>query len=236
MRGSVAYQVQSVYEYVSEIGTSKHEQKSVARSNGAKTWHQIGKHLGVMSYSTGDAYRDVWRQVLKFAKEQFGIKDIEKLSGSHLKAFLLKKIDGGVAHATHAQYAAACEKLEVALNRLAQINKTEHVYEFSASIKEARSEASSLKRFEGSRAYVNPDSLVQSVDSDIFQLAAAIQRESGARISEANHINKEQLRGIRRDIYSGKEKGWIHVERERWEKTRNCGFSYYIYSVTTNSF
>ena len=218
MRGSVAYQVQSVYEYVSEIGTSKHELKSVARNKGAKTWHQIGKQLGVMSYSTGDAYRDVWRQAFKFAKEQFGIKDIEELSGAPLKAFLLEKIDGGIAHATHAQYAAALEKLEVALNRFALRNNTGQQYEFSTSIQAARAMAKGLERFEGSRAYANPDRLVQTIDSKHFQLAAAIQRESGARISEANHINKEQLRGIRRDIYSGKEKGWIHVEGKGGKK------------------
>ena len=103
MRGSVAYQVQVVYECVAEIGSSKHEVKGIARSNGAKTWHQIGKQLGVMSYSTADAYRDVWRQAFKFAKIYFEINDIEKLSGVHLKAFLLHKTDSNVAHATHAR-------------------------------------------------------------------------------------------------------------------------------------
>ena len=212
MRGSVAYQVQVVYECVAEIGSSKHEVKGIARSNGAKTWHQIGKQLGVMSYSTADAYRDVWRQALKFAKEHFKINDIEKLSGEHLKAFLLNKIDSNVAHATHAQYAAALEKLEVALNRFAAHNKTGRDYDFSSDIKEARSDAKNLERFDGSRAYANPDYLVQSVQSDLFQLAAAIQRESGARISEANHINSKQLRGVKTDVYTGRPMGWIHVE------------------------
>ena len=212
MRGSVAYQVQVIYECVAEIGSSKHELKDVARSNGAKTWHQIGKQLGVVSYSTADAYRDVWRQALKFAKEHFKINDIEKLSGEHLKAFLFNKNDSNVAHATHSQYAAALEKLEVALNRFAVHNKTGREYDFSSDIKEARYDAKKLERFDRSRAYAKPDYLVQSVKSDLFQLAAAIQRESGARISEANHINSKQLRGVKADIYTGKAMGWIHVE------------------------
>ena len=79
---------------------------------------------GCYSYSTADAYRDVWRACLGHAKENLGIKDIEKLSGEAVRAFLDSKIDQGVAKATFGQYAAACEKLEVALNRYAEQHST----------------------------------------------------------------------------------------------------------------
>jgi hypothetical protein len=56
MRGSVVYQVQKVFQAVNAIGISKHAAKEVARAEGALTWHQVGKELGVYSYSTADAY------------------------------------------------------------------------------------------------------------------------------------------------------------------------------------
>jgi len=55
------------------MGHSKQRAKELARSSGAKTWHEIGKHFGTYSYSTADAYRDVWKQVLSFAKREFGV-------------------------------------------------------------------------------------------------------------------------------------------------------------------
>ena len=212
MRGSTAYQVQQVYLLVNEIGTSKHKAKSVARGDGALTWHDVGKELGIYSYSTADAYRDVWRACLDFAKQFLGIKDIEKLSGEAVRAFLMSKIDQDISYATLTQYAAAMEKLEVGLNRYATQFETGREYCFSSDIRAARKEGSHLERFEGSRAYADPDRLVAEIRVDIYHLAASIQREGGARISEANHLTTDNLRGIRADRQTGQLKGWIHVE------------------------
>lgn len=224
MRGSTVYQVQQVFQAVNEIGSSKHAAKAEARAEGAATWHQVGKELGIYSYSTADAYRDVWRSCLDHAKGNLGIKDIEKLSGEAVRAFLSSKIDEGVARATFSQYAAACEKLEVALNRYAVQHETGREYAFSSDIKTARDAAGNLERFEGSRAYCNPDRLVQAVPGERYNLAAALQREGGARISEINHINRDQLRGLREDRHTGELKGWVHVEG-KGGKEREIGVS-----------
>jgi integrase len=224
MRGSVVYQVQQVFLAVKEIGSSKHAAKEAARAGGALTWHQVGKELGVYSYSTADAYRDVWRACLVYAKENLGIKDIEKLSGVAVRAFLMSKIDQGIAYATFGQYAAACEKLEVALNRFAEQSGSGMVYAFSPEIQAARDAAVKLERFEGSRAYANPDRLVRAVEGERNSLAAALQREGGARISEINHVNQDQLRGLRDDARTGQLKGWVHVEG-KGGKEREIGVS-----------
>jgi integrase len=211
MRGSVAWQVQQVFQAVNEIGASKHAAKAEARAGGAATWHQVGKGLGIYSYSTADAYRDVWKACLGYAKENLEIKDIEKLSGEAVRAFLVSKVDQGVAHATFGQYTAACEKLEVALNRYAEQHGTGREYGFSAEIQGARDVAVNLERFEGSRAYRDPNRLVAAVSREEHSLAAALQREGGCRISEANHITREQLRGLREDLRTGELKGWFEV-------------------------
>lgn len=212
MRGSTVFQVQQVFQAVNDIGSSKHEAKAEARAEGAITWHFVGKGLGVYSYSTADAYRDVWRACLDYAKKTAGIKNIEKLSGEAVRAFLTSKVDQGVAHATFGQYAAACEKLEVALNRYAEKHGTGLEYAFSKSIQGARDVAVNLERFEGSRAYVSPDQLVAAVKNGQHNLVASIQREGGCRISEANHISREQLRGLKKDPRTGELKGWVFVE------------------------
>ncbi len=224
MRGSVVYQVQQVFQAVNEIGASKHAAKLEARASGAATWHQVGKELGVYSYSTADAYRDVWRGCLSYAKEHLGIRDIEKLSGKAVGAFLMSKVDQGVAHATFGQYAAAMEKLEVALNRYADEHGTGQAYAFSGEIQGARDVAVNLERFDGSRAYAAPDRLVSAVEGEQHNLAALIQREGGSRISEANHITADQLRGLRKDPHTGELKGWFEVEG-KGGKVREIGVS-----------
>ena len=224
MRGSTVYQVQQVYLTVDEIGHSKHDAKAEARAQGAATWHQVAKELGVYSFSTADAYRDVWRACLDHAKETAGIRDIEKLSGEAVRAFLVSKVDQGVAHATFGQYAAALEKLEVALNRYANQHGTEREYAFSGNIQGARDVAVNLERFEGSRAYADPDRLVAAVEKESYNLAAALQREGGARISEINHVTQEQLQGVREDPRTGELKGWVEVEG-KGGKEREIGVS-----------
>jgi hypothetical protein len=229
VRGSTVYQVQQIFKVVNEIGVSKHEAKAHARAEGAATWHQIGKELGIHSFSTADSYRDVWRSCVDHAKETAGIRDIEKLSGQAVKAFLVSKVEQGVAHSTFGQYAAALEKLEVALNRYAVQYGTGREYAFSTEIQTARDAAVNLERFEGSRAYSDPDRLVAAVEREPHSLAAVLQREGGARISEINHVAMAQLRGVREDPRTGELKGWVEVQG-KGGKVREIGVSPETYS------
>jgi len=98
MRGSIVGQVQALYRLsgIVQVGHSKHRAKELARSSGAKTWHEIGKRLGTYSYSTADAYRDVWKQLLSYAKSSFGVKEIKKFNP---KAFSTLRLSRGLAKA-----------------------------------------------------------------------------------------------------------------------------------------
>jgi len=223
MRGSMNWQVKEVFKTVDEIGTSKHDAKLEARTNGATTWHEVGRELGIHSYATADAYRDVWRHALEYAKAEYGVKDIEKLTGREVAGYIDSKVSDGVSHSTLAQYSAALEKLETALNRYAEQNGTGREYSFHESIQNVKSGAN-LERFSGSRAYEAPDRLVSAVQGERYQLVASMQLESGARISEMNHITGDQLRGIHADPISGVEKGWIEVEG-KGGKGREIGMS-----------
>ena len=206
MRGSIAYQAQQIFlkSGINKIGESKHQAKESARADGARTWHEVGKKLGVHSYATADAYRDVWRSLLKETRNTFNVKNIEKLSKEHVQNFLMLK-SNSVAMATFNQYAAACEKLETALNMYARQQGTAREYNFSIS--SMRKGVSGLRKFEGTRAYDNPKILINSIDNPVFKLAASIQHEGGARIKEADLINPTQLRGLVNN------NGKIHIDK-----------------------
>jgi len=71
MRGSIKWQVNKVFKVISKIGYSKHFEKELVRNSGASTWHEIGKGLGIYSYRTLDAYRDVAKQLMSYVKSEF---------------------------------------------------------------------------------------------------------------------------------------------------------------------
>src|SRR5690242_11660011 len=112
MRGSTIYQVMTVWSAIDQIGNSRHDAKIAARAElaakgQAATPHNIGKVLGIHSYKTADAYRDVWVGIMKHAKAAHGMKDIERLTGEYVAGFLHAKVAAGIRYATFQQYAAA---------------------------------------------------------------------------------------------------------------------------------
>ena len=190
MRGSVSNQVHQVFSSIIAYGESKHEAKAEARSDGASNWHDIGKSLDIYSYATADAYRDVATQAFSYIKEEYGVKDITQIEGQHIEAFLQEKIEQGIAYSTFQQYAAALEKLEVALEKY-----TGQEYSFSQDIAEARQEAqATLEHSDVHRAYDNPKELLENIDKQDFKTIATAQYESGARIHELNHLKAEQFK------------------------------------------
>ena len=214
MRGSITYQVMQLFEQsgINAIGRSRHDAKDVARASGAKTSAEIGAQVGIHSYNTADAYRSVWRDLLEFVRDEFRVKDAERLEVQHVQAFLESKIEAGVAYATFAQYAAACTKLEQALNRYAGKNNTGRSYDITSGLADVRREAAAeLRRFDQNRAYPAPDALIRELDNGIYQLAARIQLEGGARISEIALIKPGQLRGGTVEPVTGQRMGAYHV-------------------------
>ena len=188
MRGNISYQVHEVFSTIIAFGTSKHEAKIEAREAGARTWHQIGKNLDIYSYNTADSYRDIAKEAFAFAKENYNIKDITKLESQHINAFLESKIEANVKYSTFQKYAAGLEKLQVALERF-----TNQKYDFD--LKETRELAQQiLKKTDAHRAYDNPQKVINAIENNVYKTIAAAQLESGARVSELNHLKISQFK------------------------------------------
>ena len=233
MRGSIRWQVQHLFlnSGINRIGQSKHAAKVSAREqfhekNSPATSHALAKETGIHSIATADAYRDVWQLVGNLVKQEYGVRDLETLSGEHIQAFLESKIAAGVAHSTFMQYAAACEKMETALNLLAGVKGSGRSYDFTASIENARADAHRmLARFEGSRAYADPQEILKQIREPVFHLVAKVQLEGGARISEVNHLKVSQLKGIDQDRVTGRDCGLIRIEKGKGGKDRDMHLS-----------
>jgi len=187
MRGSAVNQVHQVFGAIAKIGESKHDAKNDARELGAKTWHQVGKNIDVYSYKTLDDYQDISIVAFKYIKENFNIKDITKIQAEHINSFLESKIESNVKYSTFQKYAAACEKLQVALERY-----TNQKYNFDLT--ESRELAQKvLERTDAHRAYSDPQKLINSISDKTYRVLATSQLVGGFRVHELNYLKLSQF-------------------------------------------
>ncbi|MDO9528981.1 MAG: site-specific integrase [Syntrophales bacterium] len=215
MRGGTGYQVTKVFNEsgIFNPGTSKHAEKAIARSEGAKTWSDLGKSLNIYSYRTAEVYKDTWHQAANWCKENLGVRDVEKLQGDHVKAFLESRIADGVKYSTFQRECAALSKFENALNMYADRVGKDSGYNFRETIKEVKAEASQvLDRAVTTRAYETPKALINEIRDPEHKTLVSVQHEGGARINEIWGLEKEDLKGLRIDAYTGETRGYIEVE------------------------
>jgi len=215
MRGSINYQVNKIFVESGIFcpGESKHAAKEVARSNGVNTWSELGRELKIYSYRTAEVYKDTWHDFGRWAKEHLKIKDVEKYTGEHVKAYLESRIADGVKYSTFERECSALAKFENALNMWAEKNGSDVKYSFRDAIKEVKVEAREvLDRSIETRAYDNPRELINNIRDDFYKTVASVQYESGARINEVWQIEKSDLNGLRQDPLTGETKGWLSVE------------------------
>ena len=220
MRGSTKYQVQTLFREsgIDQIGTSKHHAKELVRQEFAAmdkraSWHDIGQNTGIHGISTANDYQQVWRQILEFAKETEGIRDIEKLTGAIVANFLESRVELGIAKDSFDKYASAAEKLSVALNGYSAMVGHGNIYSFTDAIKPVRALArAELDSTQQARAYTDPRQLVAAVQRPDYQLASSIQLEAGSRFRETSNITVRNLQGLKVDPHTGQTMGWYATQ------------------------
>jgi len=206
MRGGMGYQVTQVFNQsgIFQPEQSKHEAKDEARAEGARNSAEISEKTAIYSYQTAESYKDVWHQVADFAKENCGLKDIEKLSEVEVKAYLESRAAEGVAHSTFQKECAAVNKLENALSAYADKRGTGREYNFREATHQVKAEqGKSLERSDPHRAYTSAHNVVAQLSGN-HKVAAQLQLHGGARIHEIGQLKANQLKGDNRIEVQGK--------------------------------
>ena len=236
MRGSAVSQAVHLLRDsgVLEIGCSKHESKESARVNGAVGSAEIGKECGIFSYRTASNYLDIWIASAKYIRSEFYVKNLEKITPDHIAGFLRSKLADGISYNTVKTYAAALEKMEVALNRYSEKYQIGKKYEFTGVIKAIREEAREVSpRGEMSldnRAYIEPRQVISALNDSRHQIAAKTMLEGGARIFETSLIRADQLRGYRVDGLTGARCGVIYLKHTKGGEGREIMISPLTYA------
>lgn len=218
MRGSIRGQILHLYNAsgIDSIGQSKFQAKDGARvalaaEGRSGTSEAIAEKIGIHSLGTRENYQSKWQELGRFCKEEFSLKNMEKLSADQVREFLAYKIELGVSYSHWGGYAAALGKLETALNAYSAKYDRSFSYDFRSVVKELRPEArAELPRFAGTRHYDSPAQLVAAIGNKTHNLVARIQHESGLRLAGASRISSSQLQGLAKDAMTGKTVGLIN--------------------------
>ena len=207
MRGSVYYQSAQLVQQIFEPGAKKTDRINPVHPHFQK----------VASYKTMESYRAVWNNFFNYLKEQWNIKDFEKIEACHVTAYMDYKIEYYPSKQYLEKISAALGKLEIALKHFAK-NIHCQTREYDFSIRQILLDESRDLNYVASnyhnRAYNNPIYLIQNLQNPLHKLAAMIQYEGGARIEGVAMIKRDQLLGPKIDEITKLQKGIIFTKEK----------------------
>jgi len=217
--GSVKYQTVQLFEQtdIFQPGTSRDEMKAEIRAELAAeglpaTSQNIGERAEITSYGASKSYGDAWHQFAQWAKVNEGIRDIQQLNADIAQSYLEHRIEQGVKLSTYEKEASALSKMELALQKQAEVRGIEREGNLRPGIAETRETAkTSLEQNSETRAYERPEAIIAGLKDERHQLGSKLQLESGGRISEASQIRENQLGGLATDVHTGKQIGVINL-------------------------
>ncbi len=236
MRGSVNYQINNIFKEsgIFQPGTSRHDEKqsvkSDLKSQGKSAASQsVASRSAIHSYNSAQDYKDTWHKFGHYCRQELGLKDMSKADNKHVQSYLESRINDKIGQGTWKKEAAHLNKYAQALERFDSQPRN-----FQQTINDLRPLAKdnidpSSKDHGG---FNNPKSVVSALDSKNpnHGLAARVQLESGARLREASLIRKDQLQGIEKDRFTGRDVGKIRLEDTKGGKPRDVYVSRETYT------
>ena len=191
---AIGYQVNEILKAHNGIGQSKLESRNTSGIKSIESGHNVSDKFH--SYKSLDNARNDLMNLGKFAKSEFGIKDMRQIDKEVIKDWIKSK---DITYNTASNY-------------LSEINKVhEHLNITREQVKELRQELKQELRSNElqTRAYKHLDRIQLPEKS---QPAFELQRDYGLRVNAATHINIEkQLHG---NTLKYQEKGGKWSEKE----------------------
>lgn len=193
---SIVKQMSDIANESMRIGEKKHQAKI---DGTAKT--------GIFSFKTAVAMKSTWSNFGKFCREEFGLRDIQKITPAMVREYLSKKAyDDEVSAKTFVNICSRVEKFCTALESKRGVD----VSELRAEIKECRAFTEDLRSAKNTnRAYLDPEKTISRIEDPKCRLAAKLQFEGGARISEISKLDKRNLTPNEGEIVLRNTKGGL---------------------------
>ena len=193
---SIVKQMSDMANESMRIGEKKHQAKMDGTAQS-----------GIFSFKTATAMKSTWCNFGKFCREEFGIKDIKKISPEMIRDYLGKKAyDDEISAKSYTNVCSRLEKFCTALESKRGVD----VAEMRAEIKECRAFTADLRAApKTNRAYLDPENMIRIIVDPDCRLAAKLQLEGGARISEIAKLDRRNLTPYEGEIVLRNTKGGL---------------------------
>lgn len=192
MRGSISYQVNYLWQQIDGIGISKRKMRKESDIKGMNG-HKISPL--VHAFRTKDEFKRIGKELGNFAKSNFNVKDMQAINADIVFAYIIQKIDDGLAQKSLSSYISVLQKIRITCAKLPS-NSYAHKTLFSQEdLKDLRTmiDKNTIKNVHKNRAYINPASFASSLPEK-SKIAFQLQLEYGVRAQEAILIRAFQLR------------------------------------------
>lgn len=210
MRGSVIYQVTTCLNDLNKFGSSKYEAKQELYKAGITKSGDIAQQTGIYSENTMKNYINAGVQAFQYIRDEFGIKDITKITGEHIRSYLEQR-SSEVEYQTLKIDMAGINKLEQAINNYNNTNVDfrSFVEEFRQDIKLDKEYTQNINE---SRALLEPEKVINSIENESHKLAADMQLNYGFRINEVAKIDLNKQ--LNNNTLSVQAKGGQTISKE----------------------
>ena len=210
MRGSVIYQVTTCLDSLNKFGSSKYEAKQELMKAGITKSGDIAQNTGIYSETTMKKYINAGVQAFQNIREEYGIKDITKITGEHIKSYLEQRASE-VEYQTLKIDMAGLNKLEQAINNYnnTDVNFRSAVEDFRQDIK---LDTEYNQNINESRALLEPEKVINSIENESHKLVADMQLNYGFRINEVAKIDLDKQ--LNNNILSVQAKGGQIINKE----------------------
>lgn len=210
MRGSVIYQVTTCLDSLNKFGSSKYEAKQELMKAGITKSGDIAQNTGIYSENTMKNYINAGVQAFQYIREEFGIKDITKITGEHIKSYLEQR-SSEVEYKTLKIDMAGLNKLEQAINNY---NNTD--VDFRSAVEDFRQDikldTEYIQNINESRALLEPEKVINSIENESHKLVADMQLNYGFRLNEVAKIDLDKQ--LNNNILSVQAKGGQIINKE----------------------
>ena len=210
MRGSDIYQVTTCLDSLNKFGSSKYEAKQELMKAGITKSGDIAQNTGIYSENTMKNYINTGVQAFQYIREEFGIKDITKITGEHIKSYLEQRASE-VEYKTLKIDMAGINKLEQAINNY---NNTD--VDFRSAVEDFRQDikldTEYTQNINESRALLEPEKVINSIENESHKLVADMQLNYGFRLNEVVKIDLDKQ--LNNNILSVQAKGGQIINKE----------------------
>jgi len=202
MQGSINYQTNQIWNQLDQIKESKLDERKITKNKGANG-HKVSQYVHGVKYKKD--ILQIARELGNFAKNNFNIRDMQKINNDVIHKFIHNKIEDGILHDSLKGYITKLEKVHSGLSMMPKKLKS-HNNMFDRNILvQLRKDVSqfAIRSEHKNRAYINPHAIISRMKG-VYNLAAQLQLNYGLRVTEATQVLSVQMLESNKILINGK--------------------------------